>query len=117
MSDELSTQERLARLRLAFPSDQALADWISCHQDTIHAIVNGKRAAGADLAHKVQKRYEQVRREHQAGLDALSYTIQTMEWLRQSVLTEEQQERHSEKLSRIDRILQQKADEVQTAYA
>jgi len=117
MTDKLSTQERLHHLKLAFPSNEALAEWLNCSQSTIEKVADGEREASTDFTRKVKRHHEQIQKEHHAGLDALSYTIQTMEWLRQSVLTEEQQERHSEKLSRIDRILQQKADEVQTAYA
>ena len=112
MSEELGTKERLARLRMAFPSDEALSRQLSCQTKTIRKVAraDGSVSDRYDLATKIERLHEQIQKEHQAGLDAVSYALQTIQRLREGTLTDEH-------LDNVESVLQQKADDLQTAYA
>jgi len=111
MSD-LDTKERLARLQMAFPSDEALADRLSCNADTIRKLARGSADIGdyPDLSSKIDRQHEQIQKEHAAGLDAVSYALQTIERLKAGAITDE-------KLDNVQSVLQKKADDLNTAYA
>jgi len=111
MSD-LDTKERLARLRECFPSDDVLADEIGCATDTLRNVTRGDHElqVHADLTTAIDRLHEQIQKEHTAGLDAVSYALQTIERLRNGNLTDQH-------LDNVEQVLQQKADDLNTAYA
>lgn len=111
MSD-LDTKERLARLQMAFPSDEALADRLSCNADTLGKLARGSADIGnyPDLSSKIERQHEQIQKEHAAGLDAVRYALQTIERLKAGTITDE-------KLDNVQSVLQKKADDLNTAYA
>jgi hypothetical protein len=62
------------------------------------------------LEDKTRKLHEQIQKEHAAGLDAVSYALQTIERLRNGNLTDQH-------LDSVEQVLQQKADDLNAAYA
>ena len=110
MSDDLGTQERMARLRECFPSDEALADWLGFNRMTILKAAKGEDDVHQDVHERVEKAHTQIQKEHAAGLDAVSYALQTIQRLREGTLTDEH-------LDNVEKVLQKKADDLQTAYA
>jgi hypothetical protein len=111
MSD-LDTEQRLERLRMAFPSDEALADTLSCSPHTI-SDVSSKDAnlnKYPDLSAKIDRLHEQIQKEHAAGLDAVHYALQTIQRLREGSLTDEH-------LENVESVLQEKADTLNSTYA
>lgn len=111
MSD-LDTKKRLARLQMAFPSNEALADRLGCNANTIGKLAGGSADIGdyPDLSRKIDRQHEQIQKEHAAGLDAVSYALQTIERLRNGNLTDQH-------LDDVEQVLQQKADDLNAAYA
>jgi hypothetical protein len=111
MSD-LDTKERLARLRECFPTDAVLADKLSCDEKTVTACAGGAKDLSTlpDVQTKIDRLHEQIQKEHAAGLDAVSYALQTIERLKQGTITDE-------KLDNVQEVLQQKADDLNNAYA
>jgi len=112
MSDELGTKDQVARLRMAFPSDESLARQLPCQPKTIRKVARADSSVSDryDLATKIDRLHEQIQKEHAAGLDAVSYALQAIQRLREGTLTDEH-------LDNIEKVLQQKADDLQTAYA
>jgi len=111
MSDP-QTKHKLERLRVCFPSDAVLAEQLSCELGTLRKITSGQRGVwdDTDIGHAVESLYEQVQNEDAAGIDAVLYTIQTLEWLESKVLTEGQKEQYGQKLDNLRRVLQKKAE-------
>jgi len=111
MSD-LDTKERLARLRECFPTDAVLADKLSCDEKTVTACAGGSKDLSTfpDVQTKIDRLHEQIQKEHAAGVDAVRYALQTIERLRNGNLTDEH-------LDNVEQVLQQKADDLNTAYA
>lgn len=111
MSD-LDTQTRLARLKECFPTVEALAQWLDVAETTIHRTVDeeDEYTPDSDTCEKIRRAHEQIQKEHSAGIDAVSYALQTIERIREGTMTDE-------KLDNVERVLQQKADDLNTAYA
>lgn len=109
---ELSIEARLARLREAFPSDQALADTLDTAEGTINGLANGNKDIQhyPDVETKARRLHKQIQKEHKAGLDAVSYALQTIERLKAGTITDE-------KLDNVQQVLQQKADDLNKRYA
>jgi hypothetical protein len=111
MSD-FDTKERLARLQMAFPSNEALAERLGCHTNTIGKLVGGSADISdyPDLSRKIDRQHEQIQKEHAAGIDAVRYALQTIERLQNGNLTDEH-------LDNVEQLLHQKADDLNAAYA
>lgn len=111
MSD-LTVKQRLARLRECFPSDEVLCDHLDCKLGTLRKIMSDEKSPWdyTDVANKAKRLHEQIQKEHAAGLDAVSYALQTIERIRAGTMTDE-------KLDNVEKVLQQKADDLNTAYA
>jgi len=111
MSD-LDTKERLARLQMAFPSNEALAERLNSSANTIAKVAGGTNDISEypDLSRKIDRLHEQIQKEHTAGLNAVSYALQTIERLRNGNLTDDH-------LDNVEQVLQKKADDLNTAYA
>jgi len=111
MSD-LDTKERLARLKMAFSTIDALADWLGMSASTILRTLDEEDdyTPDTDNRNKIRKAHEQIKEEHKAGLDAVRYALQTIERLRNGTITDEH-------LDNVEQVLQQKADDLNTAYA
>jgi len=109
---DLDTKERLARLQMAFPTNEVLAGELGCHKKTLDNIRSGSTDLGdyPDLMRKIDQLHEQIQKEHTAGLDAVSYALQTIERLRNGNLTDDH-------LDNVEQVLQQKADDLNNAYA
>jgi len=111
MSD-LDTKERLARLKMAFPTADALGEWLGMSASAILRTLDGEDdyVPSTDNRHKIRKAHKQIQKEHAAGLDAVSYALQTIERLKTGTITDEQ-------LDNVQDVLQEKADDLNTAYA
>jgi len=111
MSD-LNTKEKLTRLKMAFPTADALGEWLGMSASAIRRTLDEEDdyAPSTDTRHKIRKAHEQIQKEHAAGIDAVRYALQTIERLRNGTLTDEH-------LDNVEQVLQQKADDLNTAYA
>jgi len=109
---DLDTKERLARLQMAFPTNEVLAGELGCHKKTLDNIRSGSTGLGdyPDLMRKIDQLHEQIQKEHTAGLDAVSYALQTVQRLKQGTITDEH-------LDNVEKVLQKKANDLNTAYA
>jgi len=111
MSD-FNTQTRMARLRECFPDNQTLADVLGIKRGTVTNIANGAASDKhrPDVQEKTRRLHEQIQKEHTAGLDAVSYALQTVQRLKQGTITDEH-------LDNVEKVLQKKANDCNPRYA
>lgn len=108
----MDAETKLQRMSLCFETRAALADFVRLEPGTVNQILADgfEVPSGSHVENKIERGYEQLQKEHQAGIEAVSYALQTIERVRAGTLTDEQ-------LDNVETVLQKKADDCNTAWA
>lgn len=108
---ERDWQSALARLRECYPSDDALSRELGYERNRVRIVADNPSEAGEDMKEAIMALHHQIKDEHIAKDQAAITLLQTITWIEDEILTDEQLHVIEERWSRTKRQVQDLIDD------